>query len=58
MKKIILLFIVCLFLSSQVHALGFKSKDVQVDQQPRVNYPAKYDDIYLSEIKKEYKNDY
>ena len=55
MKKIILLFIVCLFLSSQVHALGFKSKDVQVDQQPRVNYPAKYDDIYLSEIKKEYK---
>ncbi len=55
MKKIILLFIVCLFLSSQVHALGFKSKDVQVDQQPRVNYPAKYDDIYLSEIKKEYR---
>ncbi|MBQ3312074.1 hypothetical protein IJG72_08355 [bacterium] len=55
MKKILLLILVCMFIISQGYAFESKSKKLNVEQQPRVNYPAKYDDVYLENIKKEYK---
>lgn len=55
LKKIILLTLISLFIAPQTFAFGFGSKDTRVADQPRVNYPQKYDDLYLDEIKKEYR---
>ena len=42
------------FVPSMAHAAIFKKEEV-VEQQARSNYPPKYDDIYIDQLKKEYR---
>ena len=54
-KKIIILAILMAFcVPSMAHAAIFKKEEV-VEQQARSNYPPKYDDIYINQLKKEYR---
>ena len=53
-KIIILAMLVAFFVPTMAHAAIFKKEEV-VEQQARSNYPPKYDDIYLEQLKKEYK---
>ena len=53
-KIIILAILIAFFVPSMAHAAIFKKEEV-VEQQARSNYPPKYDDIYLEQLKKEYR---
>ena len=53
-KIIIIAMLMAFFVPSIAHAAIFKKEEV-VEQQARSNYPPKYDDIYLDQLKKEYK---
>lgn len=53
-KIIIIAMLMAFFVPSMAHAAIFKKEDV-VEQQARSNYPPKYDDIYLEQLKKEYR---
>ena len=53
-KIIIIAMLMAFFVPSMAHAAIFKKEEV-VEQQARSNYPPKYDDIYLDQLKKEYK---
>ena len=57
LKKIIFLTLAILIFIPQASqsAIWNKKEDVSV-QQPRSNYPPKYDDIYLEQLKKEYRS--
>ena len=58
LKKIFAVSLMVLFFMPQTSfAISLKKKDKEaVDiQQPRTNYPPKYDEIYLDQLKKEYK---
>lgn len=56
LKKIIFLALAILICFPQISSAGIlgKKEDV-VNQQPLSNYPPKYDEIYLEQLKKEYK---
>lgn len=51
---IIIAILMVFFVPTMAHAAIFKKEEV-VEQQARSNYPPKYDDIYLEQLKKEYK---
>ena len=51
-KIIIIAMLMAFFVPSMAHAAIFKKEEV-VEQQARSNYPPKYDDIYLEQLKKE-----
>ncbi len=51
---IIIAILMVFFIPTMAHAAIFKKEEV-VEQQARSNYPPKYDDIYLEQLKKEYK---
>ena len=51
-KIIIIAILMAFFVPSMAHAAIFKKEEV-VEQQARSNYPPKYDDIYLEQLKKE-----
>ncbi len=53
-KIIILAILMAFFVPSMAHAAIFKKEEV-VEQQARSNYPPKYDDIYINQLKKEYR---
>ncbi len=53
-KIIIIAMLMAFFVPSMAHAAIFKKEEV-VEQQARSNYPPKYDDIYLEQLKKEYR---
>ena len=53
-KIIILAILMAFFVHSMAHAAIFKKEEV-VEQQARSNYPPKYDDIYIDQLKKEYR---
>ncbi len=53
-KIIIIAILMAFFVPSMAHAAIFKKEEV-VEQQARSNYPPKYDDIYLEQLKKEYR---
>ena len=53
-KIIILAILIAFFVPSMAHAAIFKKEEV-VEQQARSNYPPKYDDIYINQLKKEYR---
>lgn len=53
-KFIIIAMLMAFFVPSMAHAAIFKKEEV-VEQQARSNYPPKYDDIYLEQLKKEYR---
>lgn len=53
-KIIIIAMLMAFFVPSMAHAAIFKKEEVVV-QQARSNYPPKYDDIYLEQLKKEYR---
>lgn len=53
-KIIIIMMLMAFFVPSMAHAAIFKKEEV-VEQQARSNYPPKYDDIYLEQLKKEYR---
>lgn len=53
-KIIIIAMLMAFFVPSLAHAAIFKKEEV-VEQQARSNYPPKYDDIYLEQLKKEYR---
>lgn len=53
-KIIIIAMLIAFFVPSMAHAAIFKKEEV-VEQQARSNYPPKYDDIYLEQLKKEYR---
>ncbi len=53
-KIIILAILIAFFVPSMAHAAIFKKEEV-VEQQARSNYPPKYDDIYIDQLKKEYR---
>ena len=53
-KIIILAILLAFFVPSMAHAAIFKKEEV-VEQQARSNYPPKYDDIYINQLKKEYR---
>lgn len=53
-KIIIIAMLMTFFVPSMAHAAIFKKEEV-VEQQARSNYPPKYDDIYLEQLKKEYR---
>lgn len=53
-KIIIIAILMALFVPSMAHAAIFKKEEV-IEQQARSNYPPKYDDIYLEQLKKEYR---
>ena len=53
-KIIIIAILMAFFVPSMAHAAIFK-KEEAVEQQARSNYPPKYDDIYLEQLKKEYR---
>lgn len=53
-KIIIIAILMAFFVPSMAHATIFKKEEV-VEQQARSNYPPKYDDIYLEQLKKEYR---
>lgn len=53
-KIIIIVMLMAFFVPSMAHAAIFKKEEV-VEQQARSNYPPKYDDIYLEQLKKEYR---
>ena len=53
-KIIIIAILMAFFVPSKAHAAIFKKEEV-VEQQARSNYPPKYDDIYLEQLKKEYR---
>lgn len=53
-KIIILAILMAFFVPSMAHAAIFKKEEV-VEQQARSNYPPKYDDIYIDQLKKEYR---
>ena len=53
-KIIIIAMLMAFFVPPMAHAAIFKKEEV-VEQQARSNYPPKYDDIYLEQLKKEYK---
>lgn len=53
-KIIILAILIAFFVPSMAHATIFKKEEV-VEQQARSNYPPKYDDIYINQLKKEYR---
>lgn len=53
-KFIIIAILMAFFVPSMAHAAIFKKEEV-VEQQARSNYPPKYDDIYLEQLKKEYR---
>ncbi len=53
-KIIIIAMLMTFFVPPMAHAAIFKKEEV-VEQQARSNYPPKYDDIYLEQLKKEYK---
>lgn len=53
-KIIIIAMLMAFFVPSMSHAAIFKKEEV-VEQQARSNYPPKYDDIYLEQLKKEYR---
>lgn len=53
-KIIILAILMAFFVPSVAHAAIFKKEEV-VEQQARSNYPPKYDDIYIDQLKKEYR---
>lgn len=53
-KIIIIALLMAFFVPSMAHAAIFKKEEV-VEQQARSNYPPKYDDIYLEQLKKEYR---
>ncbi len=57
-KKILILALMILFITPQSSfAISFKKDktEVNVEQQAHANYPPKYDQIYLDQLKKEYK---
>ena len=53
-KIIIIAMLMAFFVPSMAHAKKNKKEEV-VEQQARSNYPPKYDDIYLEQLKKEYR---
>lgn len=53
-KIIIIAMLMAFFVPSMAHAAIFKKEEV-VEQQASSNYPPKYDDIYLEQLKKEYR---
>ena len=53
-KIIIIAILMAFFVPSMAHAAIFKKEEV-VEQQARSNYPPKYDDIYINQLKKEYR---
>lgn len=53
-KIIIIAILMAFFVPSMAHATIFKKEEV-VEQQARSNYPPKYDNIYLEQLKKEYR---
>lgn len=53
-KIIIIAMLMAFFVPSMAHAAILKKEEV-VEQQARSNYPPKYDDIYLEQLKKEYR---
>lgn len=53
-KIIIIAMLMAFFVPSMAHAAIFKKEEV-VEQQARSNYSPKYDDIYLEQLKKEYR---
>ena len=53
-KIIIIAMLMAFFVPSMAHAAIFKKEEV-VEQQARSNYPPKYDEIYLEQLKKEYR---
>ena len=53
-KIIILAILMAFFVPSMAHAAILKKEEV-VEQQARSNYPPKYDDIYINQLKKEYR---
>jgi hypothetical protein len=53
-KIIIIAILMAFFVPSMAHAAIFKKEEV-VEQQARSNYPPKYDDIYIEQLKKEYR---
>lgn len=53
-KIIIIAMLMAFFVPSMAHAAIFKKEEV-IEQQARSNYPPKYDDIYLEQLKKEYR---
>lgn len=53
-KIIIIAILMAFFVPSMAHAAILKKEEV-VEQQARSNYPPKYDDIYLEQLKKEYR---
>lgn len=56
LKKIIFLALAIVICFPQISSAGILSKKEDVvSQQPLSNYPPKYDEIYLEQLKKEYK---
>ena len=56
LKKIIFLALAIVICFPQISSAGILSKkDDVVTQQPLSNYPPKYDEIYLDQLKKEYR---
>ena len=53
-KIIIIAILMAFFVPSMAHAAILKKEEV-VEQQARSNYPPKYDDIYIDQLKKEYR---